>query len=116
MNSKNLKKRLKPPKIIFGTYKIFASLPDKRSHNATISSEVQNFLPIKANVFVPGSKSDKFLITATAASCVSKYAIGLDLPNNQTVLFRITHTGHWRSIGGFRGFPELGNDDLSGNR
>ena len=31
-------------------------------------------------------------------------------------LFRITHAGHQRSVGGFRGLLELGNDDFSGNR
>ena len=32
------------------------------------------------------------------------------------VLFRITHTSHWRSFGGFRKLLELGHDDFSGNR
>ena len=68
-------------------YKIFASFPDRRSHNPTTSSDVQNFFPIKAKVFVTGSKSSRFLTTAFAASWVSKYAIGFDLPNNQKVLF-----------------------------
>jgi len=72
VNSKKRKKRLKALNKMPGIYSTFAVFPDRRSHNATISSDVQNFFPIRATVFVVGSKSFKFSTTETAASCVSR--------------------------------------------
>ena len=72
VNSKRRRNLLKTDNKIPGIYKTFAVFPDKRSQSATIYSEVQNLLPIRASVLVPGSISFKLFITEVAASCVSK--------------------------------------------